>query len=159
MDQGRQSVCAALIRYLLSRDPEGINLANADCDLSGTITIGDVTTLIRYLLSKEWPAVEHTYTVAGTSNLCEAYWDPTAVQNDMVKGADGIYTLTKEGIVLNEGDVIEFKVVEDHSWNNSWPENNWYFYTPEFGVYNFVITFNPAADDMEKITLSYTKVD
>ena len=149
----------ALIRYLLSRDPEGINLANADCDLSGTITIGDVTTLIRYLLSKEWPAVEHTYTVAGTSNLCEAYWDPTAVQNDMVKGADGIYTLTKEGIVLNEGDVIEFKVVEDHSWNNSWPENNWYFYTPEFGVYNFVITFNPAADDMEKITLSYTKVD
>ena len=150
----------ALIRYLLSRDPEGINLANADCDLSGTITIGDVTTLIRYLLSKEWPAVEHTYTVAGTSNLCEAYWDPTAVQNDMVKGADGIYTLTKEGIVLNEGDVIEFKVVEDHSWDNaSWPENNWYFYTPEFGVYNFVITFNPAADDMEKITLSYTKVD
>lgn len=45
----------ALIRYLLSKDAEGVNLKNADCDLNESITIGDVTTLIRFLLSKTWP--------------------------------------------------------------------------------------------------------
>ena len=149
----------ALINYLLSKNGEGLNLAGADCDQNGAINIQDVTALINFLLSKQWPAVEHTYTVAGSpAAVFGSYWDPADVLNDMVKGEDGIYTLTKEGIVLNEGDIVEFKVVQDHSWDNgSWPENNWYFYTPDYGVYSFVITFDPAADDMNKITLTPTK--
>ena len=44
----------ALIDYLLSGSSEGINLANADCDLNESITISDVTALIDYLLSGGW---------------------------------------------------------------------------------------------------------
>ena len=44
----------ALINYLLSQNPEGINLQNADCDQNGEIKIADVTALINYLLSNKW---------------------------------------------------------------------------------------------------------
>ena len=44
----------ALINYLLSKDPTGVNLLAADCDENESITITDVTALINYLLSKHW---------------------------------------------------------------------------------------------------------
>ena len=44
----------ALINYLLSNDPTGIDLLAADCDMDGFIKISDVTTLINYLLSGNW---------------------------------------------------------------------------------------------------------
>ena len=44
----------ALINYLLSGDPTGIDLNAADCDRDGFIKINDVTTLINYLLSGTW---------------------------------------------------------------------------------------------------------
>ena len=44
----------ALINYLLSGDPTGVNLPAADCDQNGDIKIGDVTALINYLLSGSW---------------------------------------------------------------------------------------------------------
>lgn len=43
-----------LIDYILSKDPEGVNLLAADCDQDGSIGIGDVTALIDYILSKSW---------------------------------------------------------------------------------------------------------
>ena len=45
---------STLIDYLLSGDPTGINLANADCDLTDYVDIGDVSTLIDYLLNGHW---------------------------------------------------------------------------------------------------------
>ena len=47
-----------LIDYLLTNNGEGLNLNNADCDKSGEVNIGDVTTLIDMLLSgvDEFPA-------------------------------------------------------------------------------------------------------
>ncbi len=44
----------ALIDYLLSGDPTGISLQNADCNLVDGVTIADVTALIDYLLSGNW---------------------------------------------------------------------------------------------------------
>ena len=41
----------ALIKYLLSHDASGINLAAADMDSNGKVNIDDVTALIRYLLT------------------------------------------------------------------------------------------------------------
>jgi len=41
----------ALIDYLLSGNPEGINMQGADVDESGVINISDVTSLIDMLLS------------------------------------------------------------------------------------------------------------
>jgi hypothetical protein len=44
----------ALINYLLSKNPAGINLDAADCNKDTQLTISDVTELISYLLSKSW---------------------------------------------------------------------------------------------------------
>ena len=48
----------------------------------------------------------------------------------------------------------------NHSWDYEWPigyENNWNAYLPDgAGVYNIVITYDPAQPD-EKITCTLTK--
>ena len=43
-----------LIDYLLTGDPQNINMDNADCDLDNNVTITDVTALIDYLLTGGW---------------------------------------------------------------------------------------------------------
>ena len=103
--------------------------------------------------------IEHVYTVAGTANLFGTGWDPANEDNNMTKGEDGIYTWAKENVEFTEAATIEFKVVQDHSWVHSWPSNNWWAQITEAGIYNFVITFDPAADDMNKITFTATKQD
>ncbi len=45
---------SALIDYLLTNDPTGINVENADCNLQDGITIADVSKLIDYLLTGSW---------------------------------------------------------------------------------------------------------
>ena len=102
--------------------------------------------------------IEHTYTVAGTENLFGSNWDQTDVTNDMVEGEDGIYTWTKEGVEFAAEEEVEFKVVMDHSWDTNWPSSNWYWKAEEAGTYNVVITFDPTADDMNKITFTATLV-
>ena len=106
----------------------------------------------------EEPQPEMIYTVVGPAHVFGTEWDPTDVNNDMVKGEDGIYTWTKEGVQLD--DFFGFKVVGNHSWDYEWPigyENNWNAYLPDgAGVYNIVITYDPAQPD-EKITCTLTK--
>ena len=45
----------ALIDFLLSGNPSGVNLSGADCNIDGGINISDVTALIDRLLSGKWP--------------------------------------------------------------------------------------------------------
>lgn len=45
---------SALIDYLLSNDPEGVDVVAADCDMDGNVGISDVSALIDYLLSQSW---------------------------------------------------------------------------------------------------------
>ena len=75
----------------------------------------------------------------------------------MVKGENGIYTWTKNGVEFAAEEVVEFKVVQDHSWDYAWPSSNWYWQAEEEGTYDVVITFDPTADDMNKITFTATK--
>ncbi|MBQ3731123.1 MAG: hypothetical protein IJS04_04895 [Muribaculaceae bacterium] len=115
---------------------------------------------INYQLTRtgDIPPMEHTYTVAGTDNLFGSFWDAADADNDMVKGEDGIYTWKKENVVFEEAATIEFKVVQDHNWDYAWPSSNWVINdVTEAGTYNFVITFNPAVDDADKITVTVTK--
>ena len=123
-------------------DPEAADDARIACTLTKT---GDIA------------PVEHTYTVAGTQNLFGSNWVETDEANDMVKGEDGIYTWSKDGVEFAAQDVVEFKVVQDHAWAYAWPSSNWYWECEEDGTYNVVITFDPAADDMNKITFTATK--
>ncbi len=46
---------SALIDYLLSGDPAGIDAVNANCNTDDEISIADVSALIDYLLSGTWP--------------------------------------------------------------------------------------------------------
>ena len=48
----------ALIDYLLSGIPYGVNLTGADCNNDSNINISDVTTLIDYLLTGKWSCEE-----------------------------------------------------------------------------------------------------
>ena len=92
--------------------------------------------------------VEHTYTVAGTENLFGSNWAPGDADNDMVKGDDGIYTWAKNNVTFAESAAIEFKVVQDHSWDYAWPSSNWHYDITEAGTYDFVITFNAETKDI-----------
>ena len=92
--------------------------------------------------------VEHTYTVAGTENLFGSNWAPGDADNDMVKGDDGIYTWAKNNVTFAEPAAIEFKVVQDHSWDYAWPSSNWHYDITEAGTYDFVITFNAETKEI-----------
>ena len=121
-------------------DPEANDEDRITCTLTKT---GDVT------------PVEHVYTVAGTDNLFGSYWDTNDEANNMVKGDDGIYTWTKNGVEFAAEEVVEFKVVQDHSWTYAWPSNNWWYKAEEAGKYDVVITFNA---DTKEITFTATPV-
>ena len=144
-----------LIDYLLSNTQAP---ATADADMDGNINIADVTTLIDYLLSGNWPVEEMVFTVAGPEAIFGSNWDPTDENNNMVKGADGVYTWSKTGVTLYGN--FEFKVVGNHDWSiYEWPigMNNWIANVAEEGVYDIVITFNPDAPDADRITCTLTK--
>ena len=49
-----------MINYLLTNDATGINLTNADTNLSSGVDMDDLTTLINYLLTNQWPWIPVT---------------------------------------------------------------------------------------------------
>lgn len=145
----------ALVNYLLGNG--NIYVENADTNRDQTINIADVTRLVYYLLNDKWP--DMVYTVAGTESVFGSNWDPTDERNNMVKGENGIYTWTKSGVTLR--DDFEFKVVGDHNYSiYEWPigeHNNYVVNVAEEGIYTIVITFNPEADEAERITYTLTR--
>lgn len=94
-----------------------------------------------------------TYTVAGAfkgtaeeaeeeASFFGTIWAADATANDMVKGEDGKYTFTKEGVELAAG-TLSFKVVKDHSWESAtYPESNYVINITEAGKYNIAVTFD-----------------
>ena len=150
------SDATALINILLENQAAP---TAADCDHDGKVNISDVTCLINFLLSGTWPAHEMVYTVAGAESVFGSNWDPTDNNNNMVKGDDGIYHLTKTGVALTEN--FEFKVVGDHNWSiYEWPigeGNNYVATVAEEGIYTIDITFDPEAEEANRITCTLTK--
>lgn len=94
-------------------------------------------------------APTHTYTVAGTpAVLFGAEWDATLEDNDMVESAteSGVYTWTKENVVLDGTTAIKFRVCQDHALDVAYPSGNFdvnagHGYTGA-GTYNVTISFN-----------------
>ena len=103
------------------------------------------------------PAAEHTYTVVGSSEvLFGSLWLETDVNNDMIlQKGDDTFLWKKENVTLAAGN-IEFKVCEDHSRTQSWPEYNYVLAIAESGVYTIQIYFNPATG---VVTADATKQD
>ena len=76
------------------------------------------------------PTPEHTYTVAGSSDvLFGTTWDPANTANDMAL-VEGLYTWEKSELTLAAGNIL-FKVCEDHAWTNCWPSDNYELNIPE----------------------------
>jgi len=83
-----------------------------------------------------------TYTVVGDG--CGLSWDQTSSTNDMV--ADGnVFKLVKEGIELKAG-TIQYKIVEDHAWTKSYPQDgNASFKIEKDGKYDVTFTLDLEA--------------
>ena len=89
-----------------------------------------------------------TYTVAGTpASVFGTEWDPSNADNDMVKQADGTYSLTKYGCQL-AGNELAFKVVGNRDWGNAWPNDNVVVEVDETGLYDVTFTFNPENNEV-----------
>ena len=100
------------------------------------------------------------YTVVGGFNtegnvenvLFGTQWAATLEANDMVKGADGLYTKTYKGVELPQC-TIYYKVVKNHAWDTTWgftatennPDGNADYVVNEAGTYDVTFTFNPDA--------------
>ena len=108
------------------------------------------------------PTPKDVYTVAGAFNgsaevdpIFGTQWDVENTDNDMVKGDDGIYTLTRSNVELFDSGNILYKVVKNHSWDVNWgfPEKEngnaeYILNLPEgaaSAIYNFTFKFNPEA--------------
>ena len=124
-------------------DPEAADSLRIACNLTKTGDVGPIN---------------HTYTVAGTQNVFGSDWNPADEANDMVLGEDGIYTWTKKGVVLAVDEEVKFKVAQDHAWTYAWPSSDWIYKCTEAGTYDIVITFDPKAEDANKINFTATLV-
>lgn len=94
------------------------------------------------------------YTVAGVPDvLFGTEWDINNPDNEMTEDDDGFYVWTKNGVNLKAGS-IEFKVVANHDWGQSWPNYNYVAQVPNDGEYDVTITFDPKADEGSNISCS-----
>ena len=64
---------------------------------------------------------------------------------------EGKYTWTKEKVTVPAGDV-KFKVVKNHSWDESWPNDDYVLNIPETAEYTVTITFD---EETKAITPPY----
>lgn len=87
-------------------------------------------------------AVEYTYTIAGSSAVLGSNWSTDDANNDMSKQDDGTYKLVKENVVLVKDTEYQYKVVRDHSWDWSYPNDNATFTVEKSGRYNVIFTFD-----------------
>ena len=105
------------------------------------------------VVSATFKKIEHIYSVTGEpAGLfgSESSWDPNNTNGDMTLGANGNYTWTSEPTYLTGEEVIEFKVVTDHSWSNpSYPSGpNMSIEGLKPGTYTVTVTFNPETGEV-----------
>lgn len=129
--------------------------ASFSVDETGVYTIKYVYTVstssceVQTTKTGEAGAITHTYTVAGEpASLFGKVWTPSLTDNDMVESAteSGVYTWTKENVVLDGTTAIKFRVSQDHAWDVAYPSGNFdvnggHGYTGA-GTYNVTITFD-----------------
>ena len=85
---------------------------------------------------------QDVWTAAGSSTLFGSHWDISDTQNDMTDKGNGIWELTKTGCILEQNVKNEFKVVKNHSWDESYPAANYVFTVEETGTYDVTILFD-----------------
>ena len=112
------------------------------------------------------PVAEDTYTVFGAfydgdgehASILTKTWDPTATENDMVKGEGNVYTKTYADAELTAG-TFQLKVAKNHNDATSYPEGygvNYELPIAAAGKYDVVVTFNA---DTKEVTAVATPKD
>ena len=90
---------------------------------------------------------DDTYTVVGSnSDMFGTAWDPTNTTNDMTKNGDGTYSITYTNVYLD--DDVQYKVVKNHSWDETYPDVNRVINIAEAGTYTVTIHFNPTTHEV-----------
>ena len=91
--------------------------------------------------------VTHTYSVAGKPLSVfggSKEWDEKNTSTTMTLGNDGLYTWTATDKTLAAKTSIEFKIVVDYDWGQSYPSSDVKQEIAENGVYDITFTFNPT---------------
>ena len=93
------------------------------------------------------PVAASTYTVAGSSAAIfnGTAWDASNEANDMTfNEATGLYEITYPNV--QPEDAIQLKVVKDHGWDESYPEQNVSFNVKE--ACDVKVTYNPETNEV-----------
>lgn len=94
------------------------------------------------------------YTIVGDYKVFGTDWYPADTANDMEDAGDGTWVKTYRGVAPG---AVEFRVIKDRSWEGSVPASQYdpyYYEIPAYG--DITIVFDPAADDLNKITVTFT---
>ena len=94
------------------------------------------------------PVAYEVWTIAGVGTMMGSSWDTADTSNDL-KTTDGkVYTLVKEGIVLEKGINYEYKAAKDHAWTEAYPSSNATLTVEETGTYTIIFTFNAETKEL-----------
>ena len=85
---------------------------------------------------------QDVWTAAGSSSVFVSHWNEKDTSNDLTDKGNGIWELTKTGCILEQNVKNEFKVLKNHSWDESYPTANYVFTVEETGTYSVTIQFN-----------------
>ncbi len=94
------------------------------------------------------PVAASTYTVAGSSDAIfnGTSWDASNEANDMTfNEATGLYEITYSNV--QPEDAIQLKVVKNHGWDESYPEQNVSFNVKS--VCDVKVTYNPETNEVK----------
>lgn len=110
-----------------------------------------IFTLIVTLVAALGMQAQDTWTVAGEKAITGVSWDPANAENDMTS-ADGVnFTLVKTGMMVTTNEAgYGFKVVKNHSWDESYGDEGENKLLPitEDAEYTITFTFNATTHDV-----------
>ena len=92
-----------------------------------------------------------TWTVAGASTvLFGTEWCTGCDANDLTEGENNVWTKTYDDVTLTAGD-IEYKIVKNHAWSESYPSENAKLVIAADGKYDVTFTFNSSTKVIEAV--------
>jgi hypothetical protein len=138
-------------------------IIGADAIYDITFTFNPTTLAVNATAVKVGDAAEitHTYTLVGEAKIAGVDWSTTATANDMTKGTDGIYSITKSGLTLiaaKDGGYL-YKIARDHGWGVSYPSANAVLTVTEDGIYDVTFTFDPNTYAVNATAVKRSSID